>query len=112
MGKLKPSIANATKRSGVVDIANKRENDMSTKTDVDFTPNRDADESTPGSNQRAKAAPATLPKLTLYAHAKVVKSIRLIAVEEGVQAQEIMRRAMMEYLKTQGHHFTDLTTGE
>lgn len=59
-----------------------------------------------------KVAPKTLPKVTLYAHEKVLKAIRLVAVEDGVQAQEILRAAVRDYLATRGHHFTDLTTGK
>lgn len=56
-------------------------------------------------------APKTLPKVTLYAHQDVLKAIRRLAVDDGVQAQEILRQAVRDYLATRGHHFTDLTTG-
>lgn len=53
----------------------------------------------------------TLPRLTLYAHADVVRAVRLVAALDGVQAQEILRRAVRAYLRTRGHSFTDLSKG-
>lgn len=59
-----------------------------------------------------RETPKSLPKVTLYAHADVLKAVRLLAVEDGVQAQEILRAAVRAYLAERGHHFTDLTTGQ
>lgn len=42
----------------------------------------------------------------------VLESIRLLAVADGVEAQEILRRAMKYYVSSPGHHFTDLATGK
>lgn len=53
----------------------------------------------------------TLPRLTLYAHADVVRAVRMVAAQDGVQAQEILRRAVRAYLRTRGHRFTDLSKG-
>ncbi|WP_342112004.1 hypothetical protein [Methylobacterium sp. SI9] len=54
---------------------------------------------------------ATLPRLTLYAHGEVVRAVRVVAAQDGVQAQEILRRAVRAYLRTRGHAFTDLSKG-
>lgn len=59
----------------------------------------------------AKGGPKPLPKVTLYAHQDVLKAVRRLAVEDGVQAQEILRAAVRDYLATRGYHFADLTTG-
>ena len=93
-----------------IDIALKRDHVISTESDSAKEARRDVEES-------LRAAPApdvaakTLPKVTLYAHQDVLKAIRRLAVDDGVQAQEILRRAVRDYLATRGHHFTDLTTG-
>jgi hypothetical protein len=58
-----------------------------------------------------KPVRGTLPRLTLYAHADVVRAVRMVAAQDGVQAQEILRRAMRAYLRTRGHAFTDMTKG-
>lgn len=87
----------------------------SAKRDVVMSINNDAAREASSEIDKAaepqKAVPKTLPKVTLYAHEKVLKAIRLVAVEDGVQAQEILRAAVRDYLATRGHHFTDLTTG-
>lgn len=87
----------------LADIASKRDAVMSTKSD--------AAEPIPAA-PTPKAAPPTLPKVTLYAHADVLKAVRRLAVEDGVQAQVILRKALQDYLASRGHHFTDLTTGQ
>lgn len=98
-------------RPSIADIAAKREAAMSTKSDEAIEPSRDVE--IPRTEASAKSEkPKTLPKVTLYAHEKVLKAIRLVAVEDGVQAQEILRAAVRDYLATRGHHFTDLTTGK
>ena len=71
---------------------------------------REIEEATSASLERS--ASKTLPKVTLYAHQDVLKAIRRIAVEDGVQAQEILRAAVRDYLATRGYHFEDLTTGQ
>ena len=58
-----------------------------------------------------KPARGTLPRLTLYAHSDVVRAVRMVAAQDGVQAQEILRRAVRAYLRTRGHGFTDLSKG-
>lgn len=55
--------------------------------------------------------PTPLPKLSLYAHDSVLRTVRLLAVEDGVQVQVILRKALAEYLARRGHRFEDLTTG-
>lgn len=55
--------------------------------------------------------PTPLPKLSLYAHADVLRTVRILAVEDGVQAQVILRKALAEYLEKRGHRFSDLVTG-
>lgn len=88
------------------------------KRDRDISINRDnalsssIDDERLGPAPSSRETPKTLPKVTLYAHANVLKAVRLLAVEDGVQAQEILRAAVRDYLATRGHHFTDLTTGE
>ena len=86
-----------------------------TKSDVDKSPERELEmEPIPGAPllEPAKALKTeTLPKVTLYAHAEVIKAIRLLAVQDGVQAQVILRRAVQQYLAERGHPFSDLTTG-
>lgn len=83
--------------------ASKRESVISTSRDIEVSA---------VVPELVREAPKTLPKVTLYAHADVLKAIRLLAVEDGVQAQEILRAAVRDYLAKRGHTFTDLTTGE
>jgi hypothetical protein len=93
----KPSL-----KAAIADIAAKRDIDKNTKRDSDITAE--------GLAEQSKSS--TLPKVTLYAHADVLKALRRIAVEDGVQAQVILRRAVQEYLEKRGYTFRDLTTGE
>lgn len=98
---------------GDVAKAAKRDVSMATKADLSKVTRFDGDESIPGAPEKDKPAPGKpLPKVTLYAHQDVLKSIRLLAVEDGVQAQEILRAAVRAYLAQRGHAFTDLATGE
>lgn len=99
----------------------KRERDMSTKPDsvmwtkaaVEAEARIQAAKSIPHAIQAGRPeAAGTLPKLTLYAHGDVLKAIRRIAVDDGVQAQVILRDAVRDYLAKRGHHFSDLTTGK
>lgn len=90
----------------------KREAEMSTKSDDVFETKSAVEEAIPAAVQGQRTAPPTLPKVTLYAHADVIKAVRRLAVEDGVQAQVILRRALKDYLASRGHHFTDLTTGQ
>lgn len=92
--------ATAAKRDGVI----------STNSNPVKEASREVEEAIP--TTAAKAAPKTLPKVTLYAHKDVLKAVRLLAVEDGVQAQEILRTAVRDYLATRGHHFSDLTKGQ
>lgn len=95
------------RRDDAIDLS--RDNAMSTNREGGKDARRDIEESIA---PPAGAPPAkTLPKVTLYAHQDVLKAIRRLAVDDGVQAQEILRRAVRDYLATRGHHFTDLTTG-
>lgn len=55
--------------------------------------------------------PTPLPKLSLYAHADVLRAVRQLAVDDDVQVQQILRAALREYLERRGHRFEDLTTG-
>lgn len=89
-------------------VAAKRDDGMSTRREDDKAVSRDDAVAT----EPARTPPKTLPKVTLYAHQNVLKALRLVAVEDGVQAQEILRRAVRDYLATRGHTFTDLTTGK
>lgn len=88
--------------------AAKRDAVMSTNSDVVKEASREVEEAIPSA---AKTTPKTLPKVTLYAHKDVLKAVRLLAVEDGVQAQEILRTAVRDYLAARGHHFSDLTKG-
>lgn len=90
----------------------RQESSNAPKTDVDKAISPDVEEAIRPPATAKTAGPTPLPKVTLYAHANVLKAIRLLAVEDGVQAQEILRRSIKEYLATRGHHFTDLTTGK
>ncbi|MCJ2059827.1 hypothetical protein MKL09_25265 [Methylobacterium sp. J-048] len=90
--------------------AAKRDTAMSTSSDAARETAREIEEATLAPAERG--APRTLPKVTLYAHQDVLKAIRRLAVEDGVQAQEILRAAVRDYLATRGYHFTDLTTGQ
>jgi hypothetical protein len=96
-------MSEAMRKERLANVSAKRDVDISTKSHDEELPS----EPPPA----ASAAPKTLPKVTLYAHADVLKALRLVAVEDGVQAQEILRRALRDYLATRGHTFTDLTTG-
>lgn len=99
-------------KAKLAEMAAKREHAIASKSDVEKSTDSFIDDAaTAGAPERA-AGPKPLPKVTLYAHANVLKSIRLLAVEDGVQAQEILRRAMKDYLASRGHHFEDLTTGK
>lgn len=93
-------------------ISAKRDGEMAAKRDIDISTSSDIETLAPASEQPQVPARKTLPKVTLYAHDRVLKSIRLLAVEDGVQAQDILRRAVKDYLATRGHHYKDLTTGE
>jgi hypothetical protein len=92
----KPSL-----KTAIADIASKSHIDKEVKTLAVNAP----------SVQEAEAK-QTLPKVTLYAHSEVLKAIRRIAVDDGVQAQVILRRAVQEYLDKRGYKFEDLTTGK
>ncbi len=93
----------AMRKERLANVSAKRDVDMSTNNHVEISPSEPPPVASP--------APKTLPKVTLYAHSDVLKALRLVAVEDGVQAQEILRRALRDYLATRGHTFTDLTTG-
>ena len=93
-------------RSTIATTALKRDVDMSLNSEKEIDP-------IPASKPPKVASKAeTLPKVTLYAHSEVLKAIRMLAVQDGVQAQVILRSAVQEYLEKRGHHFTDLTTGK
>ena len=103
-----PKMTAALRKERLADVSAKRDHDMSTNRSDEKEPSRDIDLPISG----AGGAPAkTLPKVTLYAHQDVLKALRLVAVEDGVQAQEILRRAVRDYLASRGHTFGDLTTG-
>ncbi len=96
----------------ISDMSAKQEAFMATKKAVEVEPKRDVDKEIPEAAQAPKPAGGKpLPKVTLYAHPDVLKAIRLLAVEDGKQAQEILRAAVRDYLAKRGHAFTDLTTG-
>jgi hypothetical protein len=104
----KPNMSDA-----MMAIAAKSEAVIPSKPDVSMPTRSDAVESIPHATSSAlKEKPVTLPKMTLYAHAKVLKAVRLIAVEDGVQAQAILRDALRDYLAKRGHHFNDLASGK
>lgn len=95
------------------DMAAKQEAAKSTKRDAVMETPLDLSKEIPESEVRAKpAAGKPLPKVTLYAHQDVLKAIRHLAVEDGVQAQEILRAAVRDYLERRGHAFIDLATGQ
>lgn len=97
----------------LADMSAKADVAKSTKRDVSMEAKADVVGPIPGAPEKDKPAPGKpLPKVTLYAHQDVLKSIRLLAVEDGVQAQEILRAAVRAYLAERGHAFTDLATGE
>ena len=102
-----PRMTAALRKERLADVSAKRDDVMSIRSEDDTTSSRDNVVAT----EPAKTAPKTLPKVTLYAHQDVLKAIRRIAVDDGVQAQEILRRAVRDYLATRGHTFEDLTTG-
>ncbi|WP_342112188.1 hypothetical protein [Methylobacterium sp. SI9] len=103
-----PKMTAAMRKERLADVSAKRESDISINRDEAIAPSRDIEVSP----EPAPAATAkTLPKVTLYAHQDVLKALRMVAVQDGVQAQEILRRAVRDYLATRGHTFTDLTTG-
>lgn len=97
-----------TMKERLAATAAKRDDSISTNREIVEAISSDVDKGI----SAPKATPKTLPKVTLYAHAKVLKAIRLLAAQDEVQAQEILRAAVREYLATRGHHFQDLTTGE
>lgn len=100
-----PKMTAALRKERIAGVSSKRDDAISINSERDTKP-------TASPVEPAKAAaPKTLPKVTLYAHAEVLRAIRLVAVEDGVQAQEILRAAVRDYLATRGHVFTDLTTG-
>lgn len=100
-----PKMSAALRKERLADVSAKRDGDMSTKSHVEELL------SAPPPAAPEPVAPKTLPKVTLYAHADVLKALRLVAVEDGVQVQEVLRRAVRDHLATRGHTFTDLTTG-
>ena len=104
----KPTMSAALRKERLAGVSAKRDHDMSINRADEKEAPRDVEVSPPSA---VAGAPKTLPKVTLYAHADVLKALRLVAVEDGVQAQEILRRAVRDYLATRGHTFADLTTG-
>lgn len=106
----KPTMSAAMRKGKLAEVSASRDSVMSINSESAKEAVRDIEASLPAASPTA-AKPATLPKVTLYAHATVLKALRLVAVEDGVQAQEILRKAVRDYLATRGHHFEDLTTG-
>ena len=102
----KPTMSAAMRKGKLAEVSASRDVAVSTKSEVEKERVRDVEMAPAGA-----AAPKVLPKVTLYAHQDVLKALRLVAVEDGVQAQEILRRAVRDYLATRGHTFEDLTTG-
>ena len=102
-----PRMTAALRKERLADVSAKRDDAMSIRSEDDTTSYRDNVVAT----EPVRTPPKTLPKVTLYAHGDVLKAIRRIAVDDGVQAQEILRRAVRDYLATRGHTFEDLTTG-
>lgn len=104
-----PKMTAALRKERLSNMSAKRDIDMSTNKDVDKGIKSDIEIGAPA--PAPAATPKTLPKVTLYAHQDVLTAIRRVAVDDGVQAQEILRRAVRDYLATRGYHFEDLTTG-
>lgn len=103
-----PKMTAALRKERLADVSAKRDHDMSISRHDEKDASRDGEMAASGASA---VVPKTLPKVTLYAHQDVLKALRLVAVEDGVQAQEILRRAVRDYLATRGHTFADLTTG-
>ena len=101
-----------SKRPNILAISTKGDAARTAKTDVAIETRRDVSEEIPAAVEPSKpVAGKPLPKVTLYAHKDVLTAIRVIAAKDGVQAQEILRTAVREYLAKRGELFTDLTTG-
>lgn len=123
-----PKLTAAMRKEALAGVSAKRQANISLKSDIDIATHIESDtplkiddakevrrhieEAISLPSEKASAQAKTLPKVTLYAHQNVLKAIRRLAVDDGVQAQEILRRAVRDYLATRGHHFTDLTTGQ
>ena len=105
----RPTMSAAMRKEKLAEVSASRDAAISTKSESAKEAVRDVDAV---SSEPARAGKGkTLPKVTLYAHASVLKALRLVAVEDGVQVQEVLRRAVRDHLATRGHTFTDLTTG-
>ncbi|MCK2056990.1 hypothetical protein [Methylobacterium sp. 37f] len=50
--------------------------------------------------------------MALYAHANVLKSIRLLAVEDGIPAPEALHRVMKYYFYLRGNYFEYFVSDE
>lgn len=105
----KPMMGAAMRKGKLAEVSASRDAAISTNRDSAKEAVRDIGAALPDPVSPAKGK--TLPKVTLYAHADVLKALRLVAVEDGVQAQEILRQAVRDYLATRGHVFEDLTLG-
>lgn len=102
-----------TKRPNILAISTKGDAARAAKSDVAVETRRDVSEEIPAAVEAAKpVAGKPLPKVTLYAHKDVLTAIRVLAAKDGVQAQEILRTAMREYLEKRGEVFLDLATGQ
>jgi len=97
-------------KAKLAEIAAKSDAAKSIRSVIDIDTEKDRSAAAPSSKNAG--TPKTLPKVTLYAHAEVLTAIRILAAKDGVQAQEILRRAVKAYLTERGEPFTDLTTGE
>ena len=59
--------------------------------------------------RRAAEAPSgKRPHTSFYASEAVLRTIRVLAAEDGVRPQEIFRQAMKAYFKTRGKDFDEL----
>ena len=56
--------------------------------------------------------PDPLPKVSLYAHAEVMRALRIVAADDGVLVQALLREAVSDLLARRGYRFSDLTTGQ
>ena len=102
-----------TLNAALAGIAAKGDASRAAKSDPAIETKRDVSTEIPGAVEPAKpVAVKPLPKVTLYAHKDVLTAIRVLAAKDGVQAQEILRTAMREYLAKRGEVFLDLATGE
>ncbi|GJE02210.1 MULTISPECIES: hypothetical protein [Methylobacterium] len=52
-----------------------------------------------------------LPHASLYVHPRVLRALKLVALEAGVKQQDVLREAVRRHLAEKGHPFDDLTAG-